>query len=619
MRQRRSEGRRNLIGRIALAGAVAVIGAGTALSSQALAAGAPSATTGAAQQVTFASATVTGTINPNGSATSYHFEYGTTTAYGMETSATAAGAGTADVGVQQQLSGLSASTTYHYRLVATGTGSPVDGHDESFTTAATPSPTVATAAATAVGFASATLNGSVNAQGVATTYYFEYGTTLAYGTKTSVQSAGSGAAASAVSAAITGLRVSTTYHYRLVATSAGGTVVGDDEAFTTTKTPAPAVVTSAASAVTSTTATVNGTVNPGGVGTNYYFQYGTTSGYGHTSATHSAGSGTAAGAVSAALSGLAAGTTYHYRLVATSAGGTVDGRDVTFATAKTLAPSVVTGSATAVTATTASLTGTIDPHGVATTYYFLYGTRTPSTRTATASAGAATASVGVSAALANLTPGTTYAYRLVAVGTSTVEGAIHHFSTAVIPPALSLSAGGPVRAGGGVTLTGTLSGTDVGVRTVALEVEPYPYTRGFTIAGATAQTSSTGSFTLALAGLRLNTRVRAVTVGGSPAVVSAVTVVKVMARVSVHVRRHGGPARFSGVVAPAGAAIRIEIQRRFRGAWITVARTGTHRTASGARVYARTIRLTHHARYRVVALVRNGSLLPGASRVVTLS
>lgn len=611
--------RRKLISGYWILWAILALGASAVLPSPALATTSPSARTGAAAQVAFASATVTGTVNPNGTAASYYFEYGTTSAYGMQTSTTSAGAGSADVAVQQQLGGLAASTEYHYQLVATGSGGPVDGDDETFTTTSTPSPVVTTGTAASIGFSTATLSGSVNPQGVPTTYYFEYGTTLAYGSKTAAQSADSGTSARAVTAALAGLSGSTTYHYRLVATSAGGTVVGNDQAFTTAKTPAPAVVTSAAAGVTSTSATVNGTVNPAGVSTNYYFQYGSTSGYGHATATHSAGSGTAATSVSAALTGLTPGSTYHYRLVAVSAGGTVDGRDMTFATAKTLTPSAVTGPTSAVTATTASLTGTIDPHGVATTYYFLYGTKSPTTRTPDLSAGTGSAALAVTAALANLAPGTTYAYRLVAVGTGPVNGATRHFTTAKIPPALALAASAKaVSAGGSATFTGTLSGTGVGIHAVALEVERYPYTGGFTIAGATVQTEVSGAFTLVLADLNVNTRVRAVTVGGSPSISSPVTLVQVVARVSVQVRRHGRPARFSGVVAPVGAPIQIEIQRRLRGAWITVVRTGTHRTASGARVYARTIRLTHHARYRVVARVGNGSLLSGRSRVVTL-
>jgi phosphodiesterase/alkaline phosphatase D-like protein len=468
--------RRKVISRGSLACAVLALAVAALSASQALATAAPAATTGPAQQVQFASATVSGTVNPSGAATSYYFEYGSTSAYGVQTSPTSAGAGTANVAVQQTLSGLAASTTYHYRLVATSPGGTAYGQDATFATTPTPAPAVTTGTATSVSFASASLTGSVNPEGVPTTYYFQYGATLAYGAKTAVESAASGTAPQAVTAPITGLAPATTYHYRLVAASAGGTVVGADATLTTTKTPAPLVATAAATAVGTTSATVNATVNPNGVASDYYFQYGTTSSYGRSTPSQSAGSGTAAASYSAALNGLAPGTTYHYRVVAVSAGGTVDGRDATFATAKTPVPTAVTGAASAVTTTTASLAGTIDPHGIATSYYFLYGTKSPSTRTRTASAGAGIATVAVSAALANLVPGTTYSYRLVGVGASTVTGTIRHFATAKIPASLSLTATtNPVAAGARVTVNGMLTGTGVGIRTVALQVEPYPY------------------------------------------------------------------------------------------------------------------------------------------------
>jgi hypothetical protein len=599
--------------------AIAVVGLCVLLASQALASSGPTATTGTAQQVAFASATVTATVNPAGASTSYYFQYGQTSSYGLQTSAASAGEGSSDVAVSQPLSGLAASTTYHFRVVATSGGVSVDGHDATFTTTSTPSPVVSTGTASSIGYASATLGGSVNPQGVATTFWFEYGTTPAYGSKTAVQAAGEGTAVRSVSAVLGGLGASTTYHYRLVANSSGGTVVGGDETLTTTKTPVPIVLTGAPANLTSSSASVNGTVNPGGVSTNYYFQYGTTSGYGHTTATHSAGAGTAATAVSVALSGLAQGTTYHYRLVALSAGRTVDGRDATFATAKTPSPGVSTGAATAVTTTAASLSGTIDPHGVSTSYYFLYGVKSPTTRTPAVSAGAGSANLGVSAAISGLTPGTTYSYRLVAVGARTVEGSIQHFTTASVPAVLSLTpAANPVRAGANVTLNGTLTGTGVGIRTVALEVEPYPYTRGFAIVGGVVETTATGAFTLTLPAIDINSRVRAVTVGGSPGLASAVTVERVVVSVALHVRRHGRAVRFAGAIAPAGVPVQIQIQRRFRGAWITIVRTTTHRGAHGASTYAHTIRRPHEGRYRIVAHVRNGSLLSGRSRVVTL-
>ena len=590
---------------------------GSLTAPQALAAAAPTATTGAAQQVEYASATVTATVNPNGSATTYYFEYGTTSAYGMQTSSASAGSGTAGVAEKQPLTGLAASTTYDYRVVAVSAGGTVEGSNATFTTPKTPAPTATTSAATAVSGSAATLNGSANPEGVPTSYYFQYGTTAGYGSKTASQSAGSASTAQTAAANVSGLAATTTYHYRLVAVSAGGTVVGGDLTFTTSKLPAPAVVTGLATSVTTATAVLSGTVNPEGLATSYYFQYGTTSGYGHNTATHSAGSGTSSAAVSQSLSGLAARTSYHYRIVAVNAGGTVDGKDATFVT--TGAPTVTTGAASAVTTTTATLTGSVDPHGIATTYYFEFGTKSPSTHTAVASAGAGSATVAVSVALSKLTPGTTYVYRLVAVGASTAIGATRSFTAGKIAPSLSLrSTANPVAAGARVNFDGTLSGTGVGVRTVALETEPYPYTGGFTQLGATEQTNASGTFAFTLPALNINTRVRAVTVGGSPSLVSAVIVERAVVRINLRVRRYGRPVRFSGQIAPPGAPVQIQIQRSVRGHWVTIVRTTTHRISARLAAYGYTIRRPHSGRYRIVAYVRNGSRLSSHSRVVTL-
>jgi hypothetical protein len=94
-------------------------------------------------------------------------------------------------------------------------------------------PRVTTDAATALSSTGATLNGTVNPNGNATTYYFEYGPTKTYGTKTAVVNTGSGNAKSPVSAPVSGLTASTTYHFRLVATNPAGTTTGRDKAFTT--------------------------------------------------------------------------------------------------------------------------------------------------------------------------------------------------------------------------------------------------------------------------------------------------------------------------------------------------------------------------------------------------
>lgn len=97
---------------------------------------------------------------------------------------------------------------------------------------------------------------------------------------------------------------------------------------------APSATTGAVSGISQTGATVGGTVNPNGnTVTDCHVDYGTTASYGSQApCASSPGSGTSAMAVSATLSGLSAGTTYHYRVVATNGGGTADGADATFKT-----------------------------------------------------------------------------------------------------------------------------------------------------------------------------------------------------------------------------------------------------------------------------------------------
>jgi uncharacterized repeat protein (TIGR02543 family) len=200
-------------------------------------------------------------------------------------------------------------------------------------------PTVTTSAATSVTSTTATVNGTVNPNGSSTTAYFQYGTTISYGSTTASQSMGSGTSAVAASANLTGLATGVTYHFRIVATNSAGTSYGSDMTFTPSSTStAPTVTTSAATSVTSTTATLNGTVNPNGSSTTAYFQYGTTISYGRTAPSKGSivmGSGTSAVAASANLTGLATGVTYHFRIVATNSAGTSYGSDMTFTASST--------------------------------------------------------------------------------------------------------------------------------------------------------------------------------------------------------------------------------------------------------------------------------------------
>ena len=225
-----------------LVGAASLSGLALALTAAALGAGtatAPLAITGPVTAVGPQTATLSGTVNPNGVSTSWQFQYGKTTTYGSSTTVMDAGTGTVNTGVSASLTGLAAATTYHYRLVATSSGGVTDGADGIFTTAATSSalPSATTGPATAIGATGATLTGSVTPNGQATTYSFQYGETTSYGSQTSPVSSGSGTTPIAVSATIAGLKEGQSYHYRLVASSSAGTSDGADLTFTPVAAP----------------------------------------------------------------------------------------------------------------------------------------------------------------------------------------------------------------------------------------------------------------------------------------------------------------------------------------------------------------------------------------------
>lgn len=95
-------------------------------------------------------------------------------------------------------------------------------------------PNANTTTAGSVTATTAVVNGGVNPRGVATTAYFEYGTTTSYGSRTPDQAVGADNGNRTVSATLTGLAPSTTYHFRVVAINADGVSRGEDQTFTTT-------------------------------------------------------------------------------------------------------------------------------------------------------------------------------------------------------------------------------------------------------------------------------------------------------------------------------------------------------------------------------------------------
>jgi hypothetical protein len=175
---------------------------------------------------------------------------------------------------------------------------------------------------------------------------------------------------------------------------------------------APAVGPAAAAVATESSLTFAASVDPRGLATTYRFEYGATTAYGSQTSVGDAGAGSGAAVVTATATGLAPGTAYNYRVVATNAAGTSLGPNQT-ATTAVAAPVAQTGQATATGPRTARLTGMASTRGRAGTAYFQWGTSRARLARRTPSRPVNGDGVPVRANLTRLAGGRSYHYRLV--------------------------------------------------------------------------------------------------------------------------------------------------------------------------------------------------------------
>lgn len=201
--------------------------------------------------------------------------------------------------------------------------------------------------------------------------------------------------------------------------------------------PLPLVTTGSASSIGVSGASLNGSVNPNGSSTDVYFVYGPTVNYGGGTPSANLGSGTQFVQVpSAALTGLACGTVYHYRLTARNFAGTVAGADATFSTAACSGPIVTTGNAISISTTSATLTGAVDTRGTAAQVSFQYGPTAQYGSTTTPAMSVASGVSSVAIPVSGMSCGTSYHFRAVAVSSyGTGAGADATFATAQCPAA----------------------------------------------------------------------------------------------------------------------------------------------------------------------------------------
>ncbi len=408
-------------------------------------AAAPAVTTNAATGVTNTAATLQGSANPNLLTSTGYFRYSATQpasctdSFGTRAPAsggTALGAGSALVNYQQNITGLTSGTTYYYCAIASNSAGLGFGQVLSFTTAGPP--VVTSAAATLVTSTGATLNGSANPNQLTATGFFRYSTTQpascnnVFGTRAPSSGGtalGAGTTPVDYSQAITGLTPATTYYYCALASNSAGTGLGTVLSFTTPA--APLTTTTAATGVSSSDATLNGSANPRLSDATGWFRYDTTNpvtcndAFG-TRAPSSGGTALGAGSTavpySESLNGLVSGTTYYFCAIAENAVGKTFGTVLQFTTLA--GPTVTTVAASAITATGATLNGTANPKLDATTAWFRYSATDPGTcddtfgtRAPTSggtSMGAGNAALPYAQVLTGLAPSTTYYFCAIA-------------------------------------------------------------------------------------------------------------------------------------------------------------------------------------------------------------
>jgi len=271
-------------------------------------------------------------------------------------------------------------------------------------------------------------------------------------------------------------------------------------------------------------------------------------------------------------------------------------------------PTATTGSAKSVTATTATLAGSVDPNHNATNFHFEYGRSTSyGSRTPDAPTDPTKRNQAVSQGVTGLAPRAGYHFRIVATTSgNTVLGKDKTFTTPAPPPNSVTVAPNPatIGFGGSTVLSGQLTGPQNAGVTITLQQQPFPFTGPFQNV-TTGPTDNAGNFSFTVVPpLNTHYQVQART---SPRVTSPVTTATVAYATSMKAtskRVHNGKrVKFTGVVLPAHDGAVVLIERRGKGGVFNkVAQTLLKHTQLPQSTYSRTIRIHRTGVFRVHVL-----------------
>jgi len=387
--------------------------------------------TASATSITSSTATIGGTITADGGAvvTVRGVVYGTSSGSATYSVTSGTGTGTYTIG----LTGLNPATTYFVRSFATNSVGTVYGTETNFTTLAIEPTVSATAVAASITGSSATSGGTISSNGGSTVtvsgivWSTTSTPTIGLSTKTT-----NGAVTGTYTSSITGLAPATLYYVRAYATNSIGTSYGPQSNFTTLAIAPTISATASATSITSSTATIGGTITAdgGAAVTVRGLVYGISS----LSSTFSVTSGTGTGTYTIGLTGLSPATTYFVRSFATNTVGTVYGTETSFATIA-IAPSLTTSAVSSITKYAASAGGTITSNGGSTiTVSGICWSTTATPTISDSKTTDGTTSGTFTSSITGLTAGTTYfvrAYATNAIGTS--YGVAQSFTTLSTP------------------------------------------------------------------------------------------------------------------------------------------------------------------------------------------